>query len=180
MFAYCLSNPTNCIDPTGNSTHALRRDPTQISYDYWGGGGGGGIALATIALGAEVVLLLQSLVDALEEVIAKSYAHAASRTYKQDREIHHLVARKAKNATLAAEILNQVLPGGVENPINKISIKTGLHRRLHTNLYYAIANQIIISAYNLSDDPAQQQQYVVIALGVLRGIVASLDIRAPY
>ncbi len=35
-----------------------------------------------------------------------------------------------------------------ENPENKIAIKTGVHRRLHTNLYYATINSLMLYAVN--------------------------------
>lgn len=81
---------------------------------------------------------------------------------------------------MAAEILNDTLPGGVEDPLNLISIKTGLHRRLHTKLYYSIANALVIGAYGLSDNEEEQTRNVVIALTVLRVIVFSLNERAPF
>ena len=74
----------------------------------------------------------------------------------------------------------KAIEDGVENPINKISLKTGLHRRLHTFLYYGITNMIIIEAYCSSTDPSEQEKNVVIALGILRGILAYLNQAAPY
>lgn len=61
-----------------------------------------------------------------------------------------------------------------------MSIKTGLHRRLHRKLYYGITNAIIIQVYNASEDEATRAQNVITALGIIRAIVYLLDQQAPY
>ena len=179
MFAYCNNNPVYFYDETGMSA-SMVANPNVSYYEDTSGGGGGGVVLATIALGKSIVTNVSAFVDYLWDSISQSYARTTSRTYQSPTEVHHVVAKKAWNAAPAAAILNQILPNGVENPINKISIKTGLHRRLHTHLYYGIANAIVIHAYYSSNDPIKQQQNVVVALGVLRGIVAYLNTMAPY
>ena len=70
----------------------------------------------------------------------------------QLEKIQELVAKKAHNDKYAADILWEVLPYGVENSKNKLYIKTGLHRRLHTNAYYGWANSVVISAYKAAGE----------------------------
>ena len=179
MFAYCGNNPTFSHDPTGTAT-ALADPNATYFEDVLPGGGGGAILLGGITIGVATGYAITSFGDALWDRISRSYARAAKRTYRSPEEVHHLVAREALNAAPAAAILDELLPDGVENPINKMSIKTGLHRRLHTNLYYGIANAMVITAYYSSEEPAQQQMNVVVVLGLLRGIVAYLNAMAPY
>ena len=185
MFAYCNNNPVSYKDLSGKSG-TLAAQPETTTYGDVLASGGGGVAIAVVSVvaiitfGKSICTVVADAADHLWNRISMSYAAAKSRIYNSPEEVHHLVAKKARNAAFAAEILNQILPDGVENPINKISIKTGLHRRLHTNLYYYVANSLVINAYLASDDPARQQENVVIALGLLRGIVSYLNIIAPY
>ena len=171
MFAYCLNNPVQHSDSAGS--YARTVNPNANCYEAHPAGVGGGIPIG-IPIG------IGSIVDQLWDVASKSYARSSSRKYRTPEEVHHLVAKEAWNARPAAAILNETLPDGVENPLNKISIKTGLHRRLHTKIYYGIANAIVIGAYHAGDDPESKQQNVAIALTALWVIVYQLNSMSPY
>ena len=55
-----------------------------------------------------------------------------------------------------------------------MEIKTGLHRKLHTDQYYGWANSVVISAYNSAQGNAMMQRVnVVKALGILRNWIKS-------
>lgn len=55
-----------------------------------------------------------------------------------------------------------------------------LHRRLHTNLYYGIANSFVISAYqNAGNDKAAQKQAVYDALKGIETFVKYLNYSNP-
>lgn len=57
---------------------------------------------------------------------------------------------------------------------------TGLHRRLHTNLYYEMVDIIIVSAYNSAGgDREQQMENVTSALGAIRSFIFVLDRTTP-
>ena len=45
---------------------------------------------------------------------------------------------------------------------------------------YGITNALIINAYTASDDPTQQRNNVIIALGVIRGLVAYWNAQSPF
>ena len=65
--------------------------------------------------------------------------------------------------------------------MNKLYIKTGLHRRLHTNAYYGWANSVVISAYKAAgEDRIKKKQNVYLALNVIKAFVKKLDEAAPY
>lgn len=87
-----------------------------------------------------------------------------------------MLQKKAKNAAQAARILNEVLPKGVEDEQNKVWISTDVHRRIHTRLYYALVNEIIIVAYaSANGDKQKEKSNVIAALGSLKVFISSLD-----
>ena len=57
---------------------------------------------------------------------------------------------------------------------------TGLHRRLHTNLYYEMVDAIIVSAYNSAGgDREQQTKNVKAALGTIKAFIVGLEKITP-
>jgi len=117
--------------------------------------------------------------------IAKSVSDSFERikeqpNYRSTQELHHLVAQKASNARYAREIL-QAVGIGVNSPVNTVLIKTGLHRRLHTNSYYGWANSVVIAAYKAANgDLKRQRSNVLIALNTIRQYVLALNAVAPF
>ena len=191
MFAYCNNNSVNYSDSTGQLPIRNTVYINDGGSSYYGGSfsSSSGIPIVPPIIDIEEILestattitAISEIAEELWDSVAKSFARSVPRTYKSSQEEHHLVAKAASGAKQAAAILNEVLPGGVENPLNKMYIKTGLHRRLHTNLYYTITNQIVISAYmKAGDDKMTQRSYVIAALGAIRSIVAIMDVAAPY
>lgn len=63
---------------------------------------------------------------------------------------------------------------------NLVAIKTGLHRRLHTNLYYGFANSVVISAYDRGNSLKTRKKNVLRALDTLRAFIEALDRAAPF
>ena len=173
------------FDPYGHfAVSTCYGDINLLNRDYsdFGGGGGGrtnthsaGTLLGTVA-GAVATFELIEWFKEIEEKLTKSLAVAASRTYRTDFEEHHIAAKSAFKAREAATILNEVLPGGVEDPLNKVMLKTSVHRRIHTNVYYSAVNWLIVKAYqDAGDNPAQQYSNVVSTLGKLKAFLTSLN-----
>ena len=70
---------------------------------------------------------------------------------------------------------------GYNSPENLIILKIGLHRRLHTNLYYGWANSVVISAYNSANgDEMEQRIRVRAALSTIKGCLRAINQIAPY
>ena len=184
MFAYCNNNPVCCVDHNGRTTTFIKN---QFQYTYVGdvlpiGAGGCGVilnfclieALEDFATTANT--WYNDLEDAIVDKLKNSLAMARHREYRSEYEEHHIVAKKAPNAAPAAAILNKVLSGGVEDPMNKVMVKTSVHRRLHTTLYYSLANAYIITAYNTANgDEQQQYNNVVGSLMALRLFIETLN-----
>lgn len=180
MFAYCGNNPIIYSDDNGNAhNYALK---TNCYADPYGGGLGTYIVVGGVGVGIGFVLgklltdALEYLEKQIQEKMALSLSKAKKTTYKTDKEVHHIAAKKAKNATKAATILNEVLPGGVEDAQNKILLSTDVHRRIHTTLYYLLVNELIILAYKSANgDKEKQSANVIATLGTLRVFIETLD-----
>lgn len=181
MFAYCNNNPVVSIDEWGQYPYKENRpEADYITLDNLNSGTGAGVGTVAGVGIAGFIYAFSGLVDALWRSVSKSFARTGQRSYKTGQEEHHVVARNSVKVNLSAAILNQMLPQGVENPINKMMIKTGLHRRLHTNLYYGMTNVIIVNAYCSGSNYHEQRANVISAICMIRGIVWILNTMAPY
>ena len=182
LFAYCANNPVNTTDPTGN--FAITATVALITF---------GIALAATALAVGISSspgfqgavedLCESVGDIAEQIkekLTNSFAKIKKPpNYRRNDEVHHIVAQRATGAAPAQKILAD-LEIGIDEPVNKVSINTCLHRRLHTKLYYELVNVVIVGAYNsASGDREQQIENVTSALKAIRSFIFVLDRTTP-
>ena len=135
MFAYCANNPVNRVDKTGERYEVI--DPSAIG-NYGGGSLLGGLGIIAAA---------KAMWDGFAEHIRNTLAVAERKNYRSDHETHHIVAKGSYKAEEARTILEELYTNGTEEPINKVSLKTGLHRRIHTDVYYAITNTLVTYAH---------------------------------
>ena len=70
------------------------------------------------------------------------------RNYFEEIEWHHIVAKQAYKAMDARDVLSTVGIDWKRSSDNLIYIKTELHRRLHTNMYYSYVNTLVVNAFN--------------------------------
>ena len=172
MFAYCNGNPVIRRDATGQS-HVLTKVGVisacggmyiPSSYVY------GGIG---VAVGA----LIANAWNEIKQTVNKSLAQAKTATqYRSETEIHHIAAKKSYKVAEARAILEEIFPDGVENPLNKIELKTSVHRRVHTNLYYAAVNSMVVYAYDSAgEDKAQAKENVIATLGKISATLQGLN-----
>ena len=109
-----------------------------------------------------------------------AFASPAYENKRSKREWHHIVAKGARNATRAKAKLTAV-GINVNDDVNLIWLQTGLHRRIHTDLYYGWANSVVISAYNSArGNDALERTRVLEALMVLRTFLGTLNETAPF
>lgn len=210
MFAYCLNNPVNYIDVTGEGAIAI----TIATYVVYA------LVFAISAYGSYVICFKilpyvarqwdemincagDRLVDKLREAgigaeqeaehirdlsalvtsaVERSYAEQAKREYPHTTELHHIVARRARNQHMArARSILAEVGIGVDSRPNLVRLKTGLHRRLHTNAYYTLVDTVIITAYEAANgDRNQQARNVFAALESIRGYLLSMNAIAQY
>ena len=182
LFTYCVNDPVNTVDPTGN--FAITATVALITF---------GIALVATALavgissspgfqGAVEGLCesVGSVAEQIKEKLTNSFAKIKKPpNYRKDTEVHHIVAQRATGADHTRRILAE-LEIGINDPVNTVSINTCLHRRLHTNLYYKLVDAIIVSAYNSAGgDREQQTKNVKAALGTIKAFIVGLEKITP-
>ena len=114
--------------------------------------------------------------------IADSFERATSKpSYKTSYELHHIVAKGSKKAWLAQAVLEEVGICRQTDSRNLVMLKTGLHRRLHTDIYYNWVNAIIFKAYiSANGDQDKQISNVNAALAALKIFLQDLDKKTPY
>lgn len=200
LFTYCNNNVVNMNDTDGKSPSAIIimgiyvlavviiyicLNSTLISPSFMSGWMQ---MCSSISKGLQSVVnnlgVAYSWANSQAQNIAKSiglsFARARTKTrYRTPSEVHHVVAKAAPNAKYARNVLNKVNIGYNSN-YNLIRIKTGLHRRLHTNMYYGFANSVVISAYNKGTNYTKRRQKVIQALNTLKGMIIAMDKVAPF
>ena len=101
--------------------------------------------------------------------------------YRSDEELHHIVAQKSKKEKISQDILAD-LDIKINSDENTVWLKTGVHRRLHTNAYYLYVDFMIISAY-LSAPPGdkeQQKTNVKQALETIKKQLKGINNNSPF
>ena len=69
---------------------------------------------------------------------------------------HHIVAQKSRFAKQGRAIL-RACGIGINDPLNKVDVKRGLHWILHTKTYYAIVNASLSIAYSLDGETGVEE-----------------------
>ena len=118
--------------------------------------------------------------EQISNSIPKDIDQGKTKKYQNNYEWHHIVAQRAPNAIYARMILDSV--GVKVNSIeNLVHIKTGLHRKLHTNIYYGFVNSVIISAYGDGSGTIEDRKMRVLnALKSLKTFISALSAASPY
>ena len=177
LFAYCANNPVNMIDSTGSfaislfavvaiftvavttvvTCYLISTPQFQVAWRQMCNNISTAIDNATRNIIVSSRNLFKAILDNISNTIKKP-------NYRSAREIHHIVAKQAHNAQFARMVLASVgITDYKTNPLNLISLKTGLHRRLHTNKYYGWANSVVISGYNAAGNDRDKQKLSVLA-----------------
>ena len=137
-----------------------------------------GTLLMVVVAGIQVVL--SKLDNIIRDALAASFARASTPSTPRSDEIHHIVARTDRRAIPAATILRKLFKDGTEIEENLIKIKYGLHRRLHTNVYYAFVNAAIKGAVDSTNSISQKKDMVKSALILLKEFIRALNKTAPF
>lgn len=162
QYAYTKNNPVMYIDSDGHIA-------VPIAY-----------AAAVAVLGVGLVYYFIKTLDAIGKLIDQSFASVKTRpSYRTPYETHHIVAQYALKAQPSRNVLSNV-GIGVNSSLNLVSIKTGLHRRLHTNIYYDTINTIMNTAYNSKYTYSTNKNRVIAALSTITVWLKTKSFFAPF
>ena len=201
MFAYCENNPIISADYNGKELISLAVFGFIMAVSL-------GVGLATIAvvntpsfkkgwsdlcnnIGRGLSEALKGLGNAVKWIaskskeiandIYKSFSKVKNKPkYKSNTELHHIVAKGSTKARAAQNALANVGIKYKSDNRNLIRIKTGLHRRLHTNKYYAFVNELVVDAYNKGKTYNQRKKNVEKVLKNLKSMISSMNKLAPF
>lgn len=155
LYCYCGNDPVNYADPSGH-------EPVAITVGF------GLLLLYAVSLLSLTAIVAGSSntnikpsdvpnifdIDAenaygvIKDLIMLYAAGLAVKKWYDSEEKHHIVARIDLRATISRIILDfDDVSIDIEDERNKVSMKKGYHRVLHTNLYYTILNYSMIASY---------------------------------
>ena len=201
IFTYCENNAVNNIDCNGNeiitlsvlgvymvvslvvaltaiaivNTPSFKRGWSDLCDKI-----GTGLSNALNGLGNTVKWIASKSKENTNDIY-KSFSKVKSKPkYKSNTELHHIVAKGSKKAIEARNALANVGIKYKTDDRNLIRIKTGLHRRLHTNKYYAFVNELVVDAYKNGKSYNQRKNNVVKVLKNLKSMISSMNKLAPF
>lgn len=202
LFCYCANNPIMFADPTGESvivaiafTVAIVVYIIVVAYalsTFWSNWQKNSKKLANGLCSALNTLcgvnnttfsFAYSKAKTLADTIGESFAKAKGKAkpkYRSQYEWHHIVARNEPLAEPSRKVLKRLKINVEEDGDNLTYIKTGLHRRLHTKMYYIFVNTIIERAEECGKTKLQKVRNVRLALRFIEALISGLNETAPY
>ena len=184
MWAYCLNNPVNMVDQTGSEAVAIALGlAAKIA---------GVLCVTAVAIlaidfairreNSFLSTISKGIVDGLESLMTKITEKIETKEpkqYKRDTEVHHIVAQSSPYAAPAQDVLRKT-GISVNSAENTVEIKTSLHRRLHTYVYYGIVNTATQLAYKAGKTPKEKRSNVKTTLRVIGTILSATSKILPY
>ncbi len=110
----------------------------------------------------------------------KIRAYTEAPSFNSEYEVHHIVAENHSAAEPARIILDKPdVDIDVNSYRNLVPIKTGIHKHLHTSMYYAMVNTCIINAY-YAGPSSNRFINVCMVLDEIRVFLYALSNGAPF
>ena len=156
LYCYCNNDPVNFVDPSGcEPLTATISVGLILLYAF--------VSLSLIAVtgmnsktnvqninipNSALELDKDETFDILKTLIATYATGLIAKKWYDSEEEHHIVARKAPRAWISRLILDfKDVNIDIEDPLNKVNMKKGYHKVLHTKVYYKILNYSMITSY---------------------------------
>ncbi|MFD1737527.1 AHH domain-containing protein [Bacillus salitolerans] len=136
-------------------------------------------AMVAVLGAALVIYAIQTLQPAMNVIHEKLRNIDIKPRYKSSTEVHHIIAQTAVGALPSRRILSNI-GLNVEIEENKVSLKTGFHRRLHTTSYYTAVNSIMGKVYKPSLSKAKNQQRIKASLNVIKAFLKGQNVFARF
>jgi len=202
MFAYCYNNPVNMVDQDGEepiyytmlgilfiiisvyATYVTIKYLTSF-YTRWNSV----ISFDTYSLGrtlngiAGTAYRIAQKARDVAAGIKASFAKVktlARPKYRTLRERHHVVAKGDHRVKEVRDILSDVGINYKTSSQNLIWLKTGLHRRVHTNRYYAMVNQMVINASKKGEKDGKTRRHIRSTLLYIKVFLRAMNKVSPY
>lgn len=199
-YAYCSNNPINYVDYEGHSgtityyclaiafvgfvalvAYFALVNFMQLWKDYYAPAISRVIG-GLIDIGSRITSSIASDVyNSAEQVSlyigSRIRAYEADPAYKSSHEVHHIVAQTASAAQPARDKL-QAIGMSVHDSANLVSLRTGMHKHLHTPIYYNFVNMYIVNAYNAA--PGRESSAIYQALSQLRMYLLAISAGCPF
>ena len=168
MFAYCLNNPVNGVDPNGLVMNPFIENE------------GGEAFLPPPPLGIPAPIFSgeqhKHILNGIMLALAFGLSELSTRQNKTER--HHIVARSSIRALPARVVLETVYSDGVENPNNIVVLSYDFHRRIHNSFYYIYVNDLVVGAFITGsfEGKAKQRELVTGVLQEIANTLQAMDI----
>lgn len=199
-YAYCNNNPINFVDYTGHSATityyclaiAFVGILALVAYfqlvnfmELWRNYFAkdlsrlvSGLLNISSRITSAIASSVYGIADSVSLYIAdKIRAYASDPAFKSSHEVHHIVAQTAAAAKPARDKL-EAIGMSVHDSANLVALRTGMHKHLHTPVYYNFVNMYIVNAYNAS--PGRESSAIRQALNQLRMFLLAISAGCPF
>ena len=189
LYAYCANNPVNYVDPSGHAALPIVMYVTTIFL----------VTICYYTTTKDFQKSWQSAVNSIQRKyksvsrstknswkklckgVMGSFARVKKKpNYKSDTEDHHIVAEHHRSAQAARNYYVNKTDHKINDPRNLVELKTGLHKRLHRKVYFALVNDRLKNAYKNGKNKKEKTKKVDSAVGRLKAALKALNAKAPF
>ena len=182
FYGYCGGNPINYVDPSGHFA---------ISLVLLGKAMFATCAVGIVNKNRKTITTSsfrmekasnRELIRTMVKLYIKSIGKLKTKPkYRSTTEKHHIVAQTDRRAKKSRAYLKK-LKIKVDNPVNVISLKTGLHRRIHTDSYHQYVRNKVGESYLKSRGKQlkKRQKAMVGTIKKIRGLLWTMNKAARF